>query len=337
MNLYFYSEQMVAHGVSVIVSHFIEACRRISVDCFFIDSLDSKSFRDGLVVSYGVKEATDAMNHTNRADIAFLTDAISLGYRNKVLFYLKHFNIFQYDFYYSVYAYLKYVRQEIKVCKKYKKIVLVSKVDTDYLISLSSQPRSKFYYVSNGVDIPQDIKPKSISQQFRLGLLASWGAEQTYAESAWFVKDYFTKYQKQHPGVVLKLLGRGSYINKLKGLPGVEIVGEVDSLNNAFSDIDLFIGANPKGCGILNRCLDAMSLKTPILSLPECFSGIPNSDDLYYKYTDYRSFEKQLDNLRKNIKETEDTVNRAYEYVKQNNNWQRNYDTLISQLGINKV
>lgn len=334
MKLYFYSKQMKAHGVSVIVDHFIEACKRASVECSFIGSLDREFSQEELIVSYGVKEAYEAMVSSNREDIAFLADAVSLGYRNKILFYLKHAHVFQYDFFYSIYAYLKFVRQEIKVCKKYRRIVLVSKIDTDYLINLSRQPRNKFFYVTNGVYIPHEIKPKSISSQFRLGLLASWGARQTYAESAWFVKDYFLRYHRKHPEVILKLVGRGSFIRRLEGLPGVEVLGAVDSLNDTFSNIDLFIGANPKGCGILNRCLDAMSLKTPILSLPECFTGIPNSEGLYYKYTDYKSFEEQLDYLRSNYDETDIVVNRAYDYVLKNNDWKKNYDLLIQQLDI---
>lgn len=336
MKLFFYSEQMKAHGVSVIVDHFIEACKRASVECSYIDSLDRDFSQEELIVSYGVKEACEALALSDKADVAFLTDAVSLGYRNKVRFYLKHWNVFQYDFFYSIYAYLKFARQEIKACKEYKKIVLVSQIDTDYLIRLSRQPRNKFFCVTNGVYVPEKIMTKSTSSQFRLGLLASWGAKQTYAESAWFVKDYFLRYHKKHPDVTLKLVGRGPYIRRLEGLPGVEVLGAVDSLNDTFSGIDLFIGANPKGCGILNRCLDAMSLKTPILSLPECFTGIPNSEGLYYKYTDYKSFEKQLDYLRSNYNETERIVNQAYDYVIRNNDWAKNYDTLIKQLEITK-
>lgn len=336
MKLFFYSRQMGAHGISVIVNHFIEACQRVSIECSHIDTINRDFSQDELIVSYGVKEASEVLNMKGNADIAFLADAVSLGYRNKICFYLKHLNIFQYDFFYSIYAYLKYFRKEIKVCKRYKKIILVSQKDVEYLIKISQQPRNKFLYVLNGVYVPKptEIPPKIESDYFRLGLLASWGAKQTYAESSWFVKDYFAKYHKKHPNVTLKLIGRGPYIHKLDGISGVFILGAVDSLKNAFSDIDLFIGANPKGCGVLNRCLDAMSLKTPILALPECFTGIPDSDGLYFEYTDYKSFEKQLDYLRHNLCDTLNTVNRAYDYVIKHNNWQKNYDLLLRQLGL---
>lgn len=334
MNIYIYSKQQGAHGVSVIIDNFTKALARYSIKFQVIDSLKFNFSNDDIVISYGIKEAIEVINAGISPKISILADAISYGSLNKIKFYLKHLNIFHYDFFYCFYEYFKYSRLEKIACEKYDKLVLVSQYDIEYLKTLSGASENKFVCAPNGVDLEEFIKPKSHSNILRLGLLASWGAKQTYAESAWFVKEYFVKYHRTHPDVILKLIGRGPYIEKLRGINGVEILGSVESLNDAFSNFDIFIGANPKGCGILNRCLDAMSYKTPILSLPECFSGIPNAESLFFPFTDYNSFESQLEYVRKHEIEAKSKAEEAYNYVKLHNNWIHNYDDLIRSLFI---
>lgn len=330
MKLYFYTKQLDSHGVRVIVDNFAAACARANQDCQIITSLRMLFSPGDIVISYGVKESLEVIKKGIPPTITYLTDAISLGYLNKIKFYWKHRNLFQYDFFYSIYGYLRYSRQEKLVCKRYKKIVLVSPVDINYLQNMTRQPFEKFIYVPNGVDIAQCLKPTTTSNQIRLGLLASWAAKQTYQESAWFVKEYFSKYISAHPNVTLKLIGRGSYIDNLRGLAGVEVIGEVDSLTDAFSEIDIFVGVNPKGCGVLNRVLDAMSYKKPILSMPECFTGLPDSESLYFKFTDYYSFESQIDYIINHPEEVKCKVDNSFIYVKNRCNWQQNYDDFIN-------
>ncbi len=334
MKIFFYSKLSQYYGVRVIIDNFVAACNRHEIDCKVIDCLDEVNRTDSIVVSYGVKESLDVIKKGISPKITILTDAISLGYLNKVKFYLKHFNFCHFDFLYSAYGYLRYKREEKIVCEKFGKIALVSPTDIDYLVKCTGQNKDKFIYVANGVNIPKVISEKTTSNGFVLGLLASWSAKQTYQESAWFVKDYFSRYRQTHKDVTLKLIGRGEYISLLKGIEGVDIVGEVESLDDGFSQIDVFVGVNPKGCGVLNRVLDAMSYKTPILSLPECFSGLPGAENLFYNFTDYKSFETQLNVLKKKPEEMVTKANAAFTYIQKNNNWTMNYDKLLSDFGL---
>lgn len=329
--IYIYCPYKGSYGIDVIINQLLPALERNRIPCLLVDKLDGIP-TDAVVFPYTMDPAIECLKKGYKPTLFFSMDALTLGYWNKIWFYLKHLNIFHFDFAYSVAAYICFLHKEIKLCKEYKKIVLVSLTDIDYLRRISKQPKDKFIYVANGVKIPDTIKSKTKSNALRLGLLASWGYKQMYQESAWFVKEYFVKYAKSHPGVVLKLIGRGKYIDKLQGLTNVEIVGEVETLNEAFADVDVFIGANPKGCGVLNRVLDAMSFKTPVLALPECFTGLPESENLYYKYTDYKSFEMQVDYLRSHMPEAIEKAERGFKYIQEFNNWEKNYDNFAIKI-----
>lgn len=329
--IYVYCPFKGSHGIDVIINHLIPAMNRNGIKCELIDSLDGIP-TNATVYPYTMDPAMECLKKGYKPELCFSVDALTLGYWNKIWFYLKHLNIFQYDFFYCVAAFCCFMKAELEICKKYKKLVLVSPTDIEYLVRISKQPRDKFIYLANGVNISNKILPKSYSDKFRIGLLSSWGAKQTYQESAWFVKEYFVKYSKKHPNTVLKLIGRGAFIEKLRGLSGVEVVGEVESLNEAFSEIDVFVGVNPKGCGVLNRILDAMSFKTPILALPECFTGIPNSENMYYKFTDFKTFSEQLEYIQEHFDEAIEKAERCYEYVNKNNNWEMNYDNFTQYI-----
>lgn len=329
--IYIYSPAKGCHGIDVIVRQLIPAIRRKGISCELIDNLDGIP-ENARVFPYTMDPAMECLKKGYHPELCFSMDALTLGYWNKIWFYLKHMNIFQYDFAYCIAAFVFFMKAELKICQKYNRIVLVSPTDIDYLVNISKQSKDKFIYVANGVEIPGQIKPKTKSDKLRFGLLASWGAKQTYQESAWFVKEYFSRYAMDHPNVELRLIGRGPYIERLRGIRGVNVIGEVESLNDVFADIDIFIGANPKGCGVLNRVLDAMSFKTPILSLPECFTGLPDSEGLYFPYTDYKSFALQVNYILHHREEANLKAEKCFEYIKEHNNWQRNYDEFVSKI-----
>ena len=109
-------------------------------------------------------------------------------------------------------------------------------------------------------------------------------------------------------------------------------MGEVPSLSDFFSEIDIFITSNPKGCGILNRVLDAFVYHVPVLGHENSFSGFPDSDKICYKFTSYKSFEAVMTSLTNNLDEAHERADNAILYVKDNHNWERNYNDLIEEI-----
>ena len=327
--LYIYSK-IQANGVRVIVDNLAMAGKRAGLQVHKIDSLDRISKKE-LVLAYGVKENYELLIKGYRTDFALLVDAVSLGFWNKIVFYLRNWHIFNYDFFYSVYAWIKWRRRDKAVINHFKNVMLVSQTDIDYLKRLSPNAGCVYHLIQNGANMPVSITQHTASDHFRLGILASWGNPVTYEESAWFVEEYFSKYVKSHPDVTLYLAGRGSYLSKLDGRKNVVLMGEVPDLNDFFSQIDVFLAVNPKGCGVLNRVLDAFSHKVPIVSLPASMSGFQNVDNCYIPFTDYLSFIQAIEKV-KDSSVTKNMVENGSQYINEHNNWEKNYDQLVKVL-----
>ena len=332
MNIFIYSKSIKPNGIKVITDNVIKACKRKGINCSHISSIENCKKND-IVLSYGVLESYENIKKGGRSQFSLLVDAVTLGYLNKIKFYLKVGNIFNYDFFYSIYAYFKFRPMEKYVCQNYEKIVLVSATDIEYLSKSFSVPREKFLCVPNGAYLPESIVIRHKKDaKIRLGLLASWGAKQTYQESAWFVNKYFSRYSLTHPDVELVLAGRGPFINKLRGIPNVKIIGEVPNLKDFFGSIDAFLAVNPKGCGMLNRVLDAFAHRVPLVALNSAMTGFRDSENLYIPFSDYKSFEQAINSVVTNDKDNEEMVTKAYEYILKNNNWECNYNELVDYI-----
>lgn len=331
MSLYIYSKGK-ANGVTVIVNNFIDACARQSITCSKVSSLDGLNNENDLIIPYGIKRSLEVLQSNFTPKIALLVDAYSLGCKNKVKYYLKS-RFFSFDFFYSIYGYLRYSIAEKRILRSYETIIVVSETDMKYLVSLSKRIRAKVICVKNGANFGQ-IKPHVKTKSFTLGILSSWGAKQTLQENLWFVRRIFQKYHINNPNTQLLLAGRGKYLDCIQSSNGIVVLGEVEDLSTFFAMIDAFVVVNPKGCGILNRVLDAFSHKVPIIGLPASFSGFPDSDGLYLSFSDYNSFKDSIKLIQSNPVEAMERAERAYDYVKKNHDWQKNYDALIESISL---
>lgn len=329
MKLYIYSKQN-AHGIVIIVNNLIDAFKRNGIDCERVETLAGRTSED-FIIPYGVMESNELIDSGLPTKVCFPADAITLGYLNKIKFYLKIKHVFNYDFFYSIYAYLKYKPKEKRMVESFNTNILVSPVDIDYFKKRINPSDSKYIYVTNGIDLSEPAD-KTSSSVFRIGILSPWQSRQIFEESNWFITKYFKKYAKTHPNVQLLIAGRGPRCKVFEGMENVQVLGEVSSLKDFFSNIDVMISSNPKGCGILNRVLDSFSYKVPVLGHVGSFSGFPNSEGCYFSFGNYKSFCAQMDLMMNNPDEMERRANKAYEYILKNNNWGELYDNLVNKL-----
>lgn len=331
MDYYIYNRGR-ANGIRVIVDNLIYAFHRNGIQAVEVPSLD-RCPKSARVIPYGVLESWRVAKAGYKTNLALLVDAISLGYRNKIVFYLKRGLIFHYDFFYSIYGYLRYSRMERQVIKSYNYIMLVSQTDIDYLKRRCKRlgNRTTFLCVPNGVNEVEGIGEKSASDKIRIGVLSSFKSRQSYEENNWFFRSFYNKYARNHPDVVFVVAGRGRFINRLNGFPTVSVMGEVEDLNDFFSNIDIFLSLNPKGCGILNRVLDAVAYKTAIIGVEGSFSGFNKPEMCFVSFNDYNTFCSAVDSL-KNESFKNGLINNASSIIMENHNWTRNYDSFVSEI-----
>ena len=325
--LYVYYPTTDSYGIMVIIERFVEACKKNGIDCVFITNLDGRSVTDQ-IIPYSTP--LELINKGFETKLNLMVDAYSYGNLNKIKFYLNKGLFFTYDFAYSVYAYFRAVYEEKRICSKYDNVMLVSREDINYLKRLTKKTPN-FLCVPNGVEIT-DVKPKTKSGKLRLGILSSWASKVSYQENDWFIRSYYKRYAKEHPDVELHIAGRGDYGKRYIDMPQVKYIGSVNDLNDFFCDIDIFLAVNPKGCGILNRVLDAFAHKTIVVGYEKCFSGFRDMKNSYMSFDDYYSFVSSIDYIKTHAMETEEIIDNAYSQMQILYNWDKNYDQFISRV-----
>jgi glycosyltransferase involved in cell wall biosynthesis len=315
----------------VIVRKFIDACISKGIQCEYITSLEGR-FKDDFIIPYSSTPALELIRKGYKTKMAFLVDAYSLGELNKIRFYASKGLFFKYDFFYSIYAYMRAVVEEKKLLKHYENVMLVSQTDINYLKKISGAGAiSNYICVPNGASV---VKPstKNPSNKIRLGLLSSWDNRVSYEENDWFVRSYWPKLYKEDPLVELYIAGRGEFAKKYIEIPGVVYIGELDSLDDFFKNVDIFLSVNPKGCGILNRVLDAFSYKTVVLGYHQSFSGFSQMKNAYVSFKDYKSFVSGISYIVKHPSETQTMIKKASSYLDSDFNWASNYDRLVDYI-----
>lgn len=328
MKFVIYSRVTNSYGVSVIIDNIIAACRRRNINCRQITSLDEAK-NDEIIMPYGLLETVEMIREKHCPKVSFLIDAISLGAKNKFINYTKVGHCFHRDYITSLAKYIKWRGLEKQVVKKVKSIVLVSELDGNYLREMN--PIVNIIICRNGANSVQNIGHTE-SDKLRLGILSSWSSRQSYEENNWFIRKYFVNLSKTHPNVELVVAGRGAFIHRLEGIPQVRVLGEIKDLEEFFREIDIFVGANLKGCGILNRCLDAFSYGVPVIGYKESFSGFGYMKDSFVSFSNYKEFENVVEAIRYDLKRRKWITENATNYLCQYNNWQHNYDKLIKDI-----
>lgn len=176
------------------------------------------------------------------------------------------------------------------------------------------------------------LKQNVPSEKFRLGILSSWADENTYEENNWFIRKYYDRYAKTNPNIELIIAGRGKMAKRLVGLPQVTVMGEIKDLADFFACIDVFVAANPKGCGILNRCLDAFVYRVPVIGCKGAFSGFGYMKNSFLSFNTYHEFVEAAERLKKDKNLRKQLVSNASKEIEVHNDWDRNLGGLIDKI-----
>ena len=329
MKIAIYSRDSSNYGILVIIEQLIRSCNKYGVECRQICSL-TEGNHDETIIPYGVLEAMEMLKHKGNVPMAFLIDAISLGAWNKFVVYTKTGYIFHKDYIKTLLQFFRWYYYDSYVAKHVKNIMLVSECDGNYLKKIKSD--SNIIVCPNGVINNAHIKEKQPSQNLRMGILSSFLSPTAIYENGWFIYKYFRKYAKENPNVELVLAGRGKYIEVFANEPNVRILGEVDDLADFFKEIDVFIGANAKGCGILNRVLDAFTYQVPVIGHKNAFTGFGDMHESFLPFENYKSFTTVIDKLMNGEINSEEMVVNASLQIERYYNWDKNYNKLVETI-----
>ena len=192
MKIAIYTQPTDSYGILVIVENLIRVGMLNGIQCRHIVSLDSAG-KDETVIPYGPLETAEMIDKGMIPVVSLLVDAISLGAQNKLIHYVKVGHVWHKDFIGTFLRYIKWYFLDKRIAKSLKNIMLVSKIDGDYLKQFNKD--LNILVCPNGYS-DVTIKPHTESKKLRLGILSSWATENTFEENNWFVSKYFKRYAK---------------------------------------------------------------------------------------------------------------------------------------------
>ncbi len=323
--VYIYCNDNAGHGVDVIINNLISSLERQNIEVIRVSDI-TRLNKDSFIIPYSAKLAKEQIEKGFKCPIAFLVDAITLGFKNKVLNYISNFYFCE-DLLYCICAYIKYIQVEKKVIEKYQNIMLVSQTDINYL---ESRYPKQYLYLPNGVDI--DIKHyecKKYNGKLTLGILCTGNASVFYDEVDVFVSRYLKKYLIEHKNVECIIAGNGIYNEKFARHKGIKVIGKVNKLEDFYSNIDIFISPVAKGCGVINRVLEAFAFGAFTVGHEGTFTGITDLSKGYLCYTSYQEFENCIDFFLNNPDKVNEYKKNAQYYIKEYRNWDKIYDEFV--------
>ena len=322
--VYIYSYENPGHGTDVIVNNLIAALNRRNIEASLIHSFDGLN-KASVIIPYGVSLAERQIKLGFNCDLVLLVDAVTLGYKNKIKYYIKN-RYFCRDLLYSVLVLIKDSFGEKKVLEKFKNAMLVSATDIDYL---NKKYHVNYLYVPNGVGVIKSVDSKKYDGKITIGIMCGGRIRQNYDETAVFVRRYLTRYLKENPNAECIVAGDGAFNYKFEGLNGIRVIGKVKDLADFYSKIDVFVSPIAKGCGIINRVLECMSYGVFTIGHNGSLTGVSDLMDGYKSYDSYDDFVECMNFYINNPKKVQQYICNAKQYILEKRQWTKIYDEFV--------
>ena len=276
-----------------------------------------------MIIPFGVIKSAEYSN--KGLPVAYLIDSVSLGYGSVFKFYLRRLKFFHPELWLNLLRYIKYAPLEKRIVHGYKKVIVASKHDAEYLNRRYG--RSNVVAIQNGVDV--DMKYVNVNQEnsaykfeYRIGMLNYWGAGKPH-DFTWFVDEILPSLRSHFPSIRVILAGRGGSDELIKYLEknGCEFVGEVEYLTDFFASIDICVTSMRKECGILNKALDAFAHKKIVVGFEPNMKAFSDLHRGFLTYKNSHEMIECIEFVRDRPGDVLEIQNNAYRYVLKNNDW----------------
>ncbi|MCH8244031.1 MAG: glycosyltransferase, partial [Planctomycetes bacterium] len=104
----------------------------------------------------------------------------------------------------------------------------------------------------------------------------------------WFVRHCWAAIRNVHPRAVFRIIGRSpaKRIQRLARLPGVQVVGEVESVYDELRSVDVSVAPLRIARGLQNKVLEAMAAAKPVVLTSGAAQGIDATDGEHFLIAD---------------------------------------------------
>lgn len=281
-------------------------------------------FRRGyVIIPFGALTTYECRNDGYR--IAYLVDSPTLCFKSIVNFHFKRGNYTSSQIWLNILRYFKYSIYESAVVASYERVILAAKQDAAHINNKYGVDSA--IEIENGIDLPAISNSRrnvDENSHLRLGYLNFWGPWRQH-DFEWFVNEIWPQYRLINPHAELIIAGRGATpeLEKYFHDQDFTFMGAVDTLGEFFSEIDVFVTSIRKECGILNKMLDAFAYQVPVLAFVNNVHPFVTDAPFFYQYQNSEDFKSALEHIRKNPGEVEEYVRRAYAYLKEHHDWDK--------------
>lgn len=164
-------------------------------------------------------------------------------------------------------------KYECEVVSTFRKVVLVSQQDVDFLCEQGCDPKS-LYVHTNGVDYMTDICESY--DQNKICFVGNMRSMQNQDAAMFFINDVFPIIRQHNPNAKFYLVGyipEGTKIDV--NSEGVIVTGFVEDLESVLSDSCLTVAPVRVAAGIQNKVLIAMGCGVPVVLTSLISKAIP--------------------------------------------------------------
>lgn len=276
-----------------------------------------------IVIPFGAITSYQCRNDTYR--LAYLVDSPTLCFGSIIRFHLKRRHYTSSQIWFNLLRYIKYFIYESAVVHSYSKVIMAAKQDAAH-INLKYDV-NKAVPIENGIDLPkvQRERCNSPAGSFpRLGYLNFWGPWRQH-DFEWFANEIWPTCKLFYPNAELIIAGRGATpeLEKYFLDRGFKFMGAVNTLDEFFTEIDVFVTSIRKECGILNKILDAFAFQVPVLTFVNNAHPFRTESPFFYEYRNVEDFISALEHIRLNPEEVHDYAKRAHAYLHKYHDWDK--------------
>lgn len=324
-SIYFYIDTINQNfpGYSKIIDNIVLHIPNAKI----ITNLNERNKGD-IIVPVGVNASLELLKNSIPSETSFLVDAPTLGFLSIIKFYFKKKKFINNEIIQMALRYVKYSFIERKLVKSYKKIVVVSNYDRDYLNK--RYHCQNIFTIANGADMPKELLKEKKSFNFTLGFLYYWGVNNSIMDIDWFIKEYLPILRDKFPKLRIVAAGKGAddYVKGYFNQNNIEFIGEVDSLDKFYNEIDIYITTVRKECGILNKVLDSFAHKKIVIALQHNMSAFVDLEKGFLTYNSIEELISKIEFVRDNQDIVDEITDNAFNFILDEHSWEKNYSKL---------
>jgi polysaccharide biosynthesis protein PslH len=257
----FYNFFKIFKKEKIILNYFENILAKYEIKIVFLDY-----FYNGQYISYFQKKNIKVIYGTHNVQSRLILQRPHNGLKTKIAIHLEY--------------YIHRLHEKLYF-KKADALIAVSDLDKkDY--DKYTKPEKVFVIPNFLVDEDYSIQDKS--PQNNLIMTANFYAYQNFAGLEWFVKKVWTP--EIYKLTKLVIIGWGSikFLNELKNendTTNIEAIGEVEDMKPYILNAKAAIVPLLHGSGSRLKCLEAMALKTPLISTSKGLEGIDHKGNCH--------------------------------------------------------